>query len=459
MAITPSPGQTYMVNGLIISQSPTPPADDDARMAAVYNHVKQSYDQAEKTFKIALKKELNRMDLPLPRGARFNLFAAQDATKDTTVLVANQVYEALKRLQAANITPDQKVGKNNFVSEQKAGQNFSKISEDAKIFLQGVQSLVKIMEKGVPRKDLKNFGAWQNVRGRFLRMSGQLRAYADRIVNGKWTPRDAKEFINFLRAQFGNNFGLVMEDLIIKLMNTQEVQQRFADEIGEKIVAAWKPKNTHAVSGTIRASVKGISYTKDKKGDITLAESGKVGNPLQDGVVSITRIDANGMEIKVDAGVSAKTINFSSDFYKKFDNQVNIAELSIGNFAEVFSNFYVSHRVGKTNTGVQGMYLYRTLTKYGNEKNPVALYIAQKRLNDILFSGLDDISSIVVINGIMMNAAEYYAQGEIGISTSGLPKKDGEWISPQDALDYIATIHSAKLKATIRLNGTFVQSL
>lgn len=448
-----------MVNGLIISQSPTPPADDVDRMAAVYNHVKQSYNQAEKTFKRILKRELNHMDLPLPRGSRFNLLAAQDATKDATVIVANQVYAALKRLQAANITPDQKVGKNHFVSEQKAGDNFQKISEDSRIFLQGLQDLIKIMEKGVPRRDLKNFGAWQNVRGRFFRMSGQLRAYADRIVNGKWTPRDAKDFINFLRSQFGNNFGLVMEDLIIKLVNTPEVQKRFTDQIGEQIVAAWKPKNTHAVPGTIRASVKGISYTKDKKGGITLAESGKVGNPLQDGVVSITKIDANGIEVKVDAGVSAKTINFSSDFYKKFGNQVNIAELSIGNFADVFSNFYVSNRVGKTNTGVQGMYLYRTLTKYGDTNNPVALYIAQKKLNDILFSSLDDVSSIVVINGIMMNAAEYYAQGEIGISTSGLPKKDGQWISPQDALDYIATIHSAKLKATIRLNGTFVQSL
>lgn len=93
-------------------------------------------------------------------------------------------------------------------------------------------------------------------------------------------------------------------------------------------------------------------------------------------MVSITKIDANGIEVKVDAGVSAKTINFSSDFYKKFGNQVNIAELSIGNFADVFSNFYVSNRVGKTNTGVQGMYLYRTLTKYGDTNNPVALYIA-----------------------------------------------------------------------------------
>lgn len=459
MPVSPSPGQVYMVNGLIISQSPTPPADDADRMAAVYNHVKQSYDQAQKTFQRVLKRELKQADLPLPEGTRFNIFAAQNVAENAEVVIANQVYEALKRLQAANITPDQKVGKNSFVSEEKAGANFQQISKDAKIFLSGLKDLIKVMEKGNPREDLKNFGAWRNVRGRFFRLSGQLRSYSDRIMKDKWTDKDAKEFINFLRAQFGNNFGLVMEDLIRELMNTPEVQQRFAEEVGEQIVKAWKPTNTHGAPGTIRASVKGISYTKDKNGDITLAESGKTGNPLQDGVVRIKKMDAEGFIINVDTGISAKTINFASDFYKKFGNQVNIAELSIGNFADVFSNFYVSNRVGKTNTGVQGMYLYRTLTKYGDQNNPVALYIAQRKLNDILFSGLNDVTGIVVINGIMMNAAEYYAEGKIGISTSGLPKKNGEWIKPEDALDYIATIHSAKLKAVIRLNGTFVQSL
>lgn len=459
MPVSPSPGQVYMVNGLIISQSPTPPADDADRMAAVYNHVKQSYDQAQKTFQRVLKRELKKADLPLPRGARFDVFAIGNAAQNAPVVIANQVYEALKRLQATNITPDQQVKGKHFVSEAKAGANFPTMAKDAEEFLYGLQDLVKIIEQG-GTSTLKNSGAWRNIKTRFLRQSGQFKVYSARILSGNFTDRDAKQFINSLRAQFGNNFGLVMEDLIIKLMNTTEVQQRFASQIGQQIVKAAKPTNTHAVSGTVRASVDKISYIKDKNDVISLAGSGDTGNPLQDGIVQIKKIGPDGITVEVEeVGYSMKTINFAADWYKKNKNQVGIAELSIGNFADVFSNFYVSNRVGTTNTGVQGMYLYRTLTKYGNNQNPVALYIAQRKLNDILFSGLTDKVGIVIINGIAMNAAEYYAQGEIGISTSGLPKRDGEWVKPEEALNYIATIHSAKLKAFIRLDGAFVQSL
>lgn len=123
----------------------------------------------------------------------------------------------------------------------------------------------------------------------------------------------------------------MMEGIIARMMSTDVVQNNIADRVGQEIanLATKATGNRAAKACSIRAYIEGASYVKDKH---TVTGTIK-GNNLRDGEVTCT-VGPNGGTITL--GLSAKQYNFHS--HKNTSGSITLAELSVANFVDVFSN-------------------------------------------------------------------------------------------------------------------------
>lgn len=462
---------TYYYNGVGVFVSPSP--ESTPRADKEYSAVSQQWtvNKLQITLENKLKNLIKSMPRVFAKDKSIDLYALDYAGQDMLSALSVGMLSALKQLQSKEITLSgvgEKTLKNgktqNYyysIAEDVDKKRDDNLVDDVKNFLRALEAMDKFF-KTQGRRDI-NKKEWERVRSRFFlkrkgggsRGSGQtLYAAMHDILyaEGGDTSANLATVFNAIRGDFGSNLGQMMEGIIVRMMSTDVVQENFAKEIGQAIskLHVEKTGSRAAEPGSIRASVDGITYSSDKN-EVT----GTIkGNNLRDGEITYT-VGPNGGTITL--GLSAKQYNFHSR--KNESGAITLAELSISNFVDVFSNIKIDasdlSRQSSSYKGKNALYGYRLLGANHDVNSPVLMYLLAHRVGEVTF-GSDiggefgkDTAELMVINGKLKNTADVLSEGTLRVSSTGIPNTRGEWWSESEALNKIDAIHKGKIKTEL----------
>lgn len=98
--------------------------------------------------------------------------------------------------------------------------------------------------------------------------------------------------------------------------------------------------------------------------------------------------------------------------------------------------------------GVYSMYMYRLVGTNGLEN-----YLMEKQGADVLFSGGEDFTALIVINGWLMNMKDLIeTKKALNITMSPAAKIASQWLGPEKALQRVNDIHSKTLHIHLDAN-------
>lgn len=406
-----------------------------------------------------------------PAQGSIDLYALNYAGQNMLSALSVGMLNALKQLQSKEITLSgvgQKTLKNGQTQNyyySNAGDVDKKrddnLVDEVKNFLMALEAMDKFF-KTQGRRDISK-KEWEAVRSRFfLKKKGSGGRGASQTLYaamhdilytpGGDTSANLAAVFNAIRGDFGSSLGQMMEGIIVRMMNTDVVQQNIAQKIGQTVANfhVGRTGSRAAGPGSIRASVDGITYSHDKN-DVT----GTIkGNNLRDGEITYT-VGPNGGTITL--GLSAKQYNFHSR--KNDSGAITLAELSISNFVDVFSNIKLNvsdlSRQSSSYKGKNALYGYRLLGANHKVDSPVLMYLLAHRVGEITFGsdiGGDfgkDTAELMVINGKLKNTADVLSEGTLRVSSTGIPDTHGEWWGESEALNRIDAIHKGKIKTEL----------
>ena len=406
-----------------------------------------------------------------PQDGFVDLYDLQYAGQDMLSALSAGMLKALRELQSKEIglsgtgTKTLSNGKtqNYYYStaqdiDNKADDN---LVTDVKNFLIALEQMDKFF-KTQGRRDVSK-AEWERIRNRFFlkKKGGGGRGASQTLYaelhdilytpNGATSANLARVF-NAIRGDFGSNLGQMMEGIIIRMMNTDVVQKNIAEKVGAEIanLSAIRTGNRAAGIGNIRAYIEDSSFVLDKN---TVSGTTK-GNNLRDGEITYS-VGPEGGTITV--GLSSKQYNFHSG--KNTSGSVTIAELSVANFVDVFSNIKINisdlSRQSSSFKGKNALYGYRLLGADHKTDSPVLKYLLAHRVGEITF-GTDigggfgsDTTELMVINGKLRNTADVLSMGTLHVSSTGIPDSHGEWWNEKTAVENLHEIHKGKIKVEL----------
>lgn len=419
-----------------------------------------------------MRKKIESMPQVLATSGPVDLnVAMQSLQKNTLAALGQTIMDQLRVLQAAEMPVTTLTSANGKQMVFTAGKDLtsSKSADpltDVENFLKALQDFNNQFDALAKKGTEIDVGDWERVKRRFfLKTKGKggygpnqvFYACAHRILNGQGTEDDYGRIYGLIRGQFGNDIGNMMEGVLADILNLPQIQQQILDVIDTDMgdMASAVVRNTGkgaAQQGTIRFTPE-ISFTQTK---MKAPPAAKLqGNRLSDNRITLT---SSGMGAKVTIGLSAKNLNFHSSYYKA--GQVDIASLSIGKFAPVFSNISVSRLTQRvTNKGQYALYGYRALNENHEPNSPLLSYLLAHRIGEIAFgtrldgSMGDDFAPLMSINGKLWNTRDYLLNygGKLRISTEQFPDVIPKtWWQPQNALNYVSDIHKANIRVQLR---------
>lgn len=244
--------------------------------------------------------------------------------------------------------------------------------------------------------------------------------------------------------KFGNAWGLIMEDVVGVTLNAylQSVKQEnleatVAEEL-KGIIKGMKTKGAYTMTGNaIKGTIRGLTESR-------------LAQPLRDVVITYTLNDG----VTKTVGVSIKNYNFANQGKSKRHKTLE------STFVGENGNGLGALEVSQISPEIMRTYFLRVLAATRNEtKNDddvsVPNYIGQKYAHQIwLGSNMEkgtalqeDYSELMVVNGILMNTADYLSGiNPVASFTYNSAEKDSpaQWLAKEDFEKFIKRVTSGK---------------
>lgn len=385
------------------------------------------YIAAKDSFPGRLDSLLNRRRRVLQPGAKINLMTAESAKKTVLTQTIQSIEQSLTRIQQQSISTD------DFKTLAYAGQVSQEMKNDLRNLMIGLNTLAEMAKDGTfSVSQGVNTTAWNSILSRFYSVGKEsgLYSFAQSIIDGKAKAGDLTTMFYRVSGKFGNQWGLIMEDIVAQLINTPEIQNLVAEKLNNIIDGTFKSISARtntgsAVQGTLR-------YNGNAKPD-----SPMVGKPLTDVFFDIS-IDKNGtatLSSKIDetVGVSVKRYNLWNQAYGKYG--MTLGSVTVNKLKEKLFN-----------AAIPPIYMYRGIT---SNKDAAAYFLLKDQEEDLFFSGLSDNTDLIIVNGILMNLADFLKEVNPGLRLDGFKNiyKAENFIPQKDVDDYINMVHSTRVHA------------
>lgn len=340
--------------------------------------------------------------------------------------------------------------------------NAEKELESLKNLIEAVQGVDRFIRQnsGV----VVNFTAWDTIRSRFLTNTGNLRAYAQRIVNSlSVNPKVVNPYLgnsgqllkdlktaNYAAKSTGSgvgrkgegfeqSVGKFNEDLVNLILNTAGITagQALSDAMN-KWLQTLSVGNSSSRQNLISATIRG-------KGNFGNFGTSQGGPGLVDVIGNVKQMK-NGLKVEFNddinipahLGITVKRYNLQGK------DGIKLGEIDISKFS--------SFLLGVAHDAKAYIYLYRAV---GVERDGVAEYLAAQRAWDIIFGdAVDgvDFAGLMVLNGKLLNMVDFIqlCLDKNGIKASmvgmsGVPRNKDWWLA-KNVPSYIDKIHSSKIK-------------
>lgn len=385
------------------------------------------YIAAKDSFPNRLASLLNRRRRVLQPGTKINLMTAESAKKTILTQTIQQIEQSLTRIQQQSIDAD------NFTALAYAGQVSQEMKDDLTNLMKGLDSLASMAKNGTFSVTQGiNTTAWNSILQRFYNVGQEsgLYPFAQNIINGKAEAKDLATMFYRVSGKFGNQWGLIMEDIVAQLINTPEIQNLVVEKLSDAIDSTFKKISARTNTGT---AIQGtLRYNGNAKPD-----SPMVGKPLTDVFFDIS-IDKNGtatLSTRIDetVGVSVKRYNLWNQAYGKYG--MSLGSIATNKLKEKLFN-----------AAVPPIYMYRGIS---SDKDAAAYFLLEDQEEDLFFSGLSDNTDLIVVNGILMNLADFLKQVNPGLKLDGFKNmyKAENFIPQQNVDDYINMVHATRVHA------------
>lgn len=463
----------YMgTTGLVVSKSETETDRAKKQLEDIKQTIigQQEISKAQDLLDMKKRELLSKMPRPLSRS--IDIKSLQTLGENTIQSYAAGMLQALRNLQSKEIDLSghgvSKKGKNYSYSTGEDVENAGVELAEVKDFLQALTDMEKMFNAAAAKGEISK-NAWDKIKSRFFLKrktkdkNGQaqwLFIEMQRVLNGTATSGDMARVFNAIRGDFGNSLGALMEDIIRFMVQEDAVQQALKDRIGNEIASFAVSKSLGkggAQRGTIRATLEGAEYKPQK--DKNFKNNANIkGNRLRDAELTVTTGPDGGT---ITWGISAKQYNFHSG--RNAHGEIKIAELSLQNFADVFSRIRGKNIEQRPQSrGQNALYGYRLLSANSEKNSPMLLYLLSHRVAEVVFGSSigqmtgNDTAELMFINGKLMNTADVLDRGDLNVSTQGFPKNiGGGWWAPDSALNYVHSIHTAKLVTTLEFGKDY----
>lgn len=379
--------------------------------------------------------KMNAVPRLLPKGRKIYLPALAEMVSGANGAIYKGIESALKKLQSREFNPDSGIKGTYYGKESYKGDEYA-IFAEMKTFLENMTALLDNYNPKNPL--LQNQTYWENLIKRFYNKNGTKQAWVQKILNGDIDIEAGNRFLHAIKGEsgtginFGQVYGFITEDIITQIIQTPQIKKFLEKEMSKLVkIGKFVSPNRTALPGTIRAIITSV----EKKGNslVFTEKNASTGRPLRDSGFEYI-VNENGQAVIKTAGLSAKRYNIYNG-----DANIGFGKLKMDKFARSFLSFNPMN--DSSRTGRYSMYLYRLAGFEGFEN-----YLLEKQGAEALFSKGEDFTSLVVVQGWLMNMADLLETDKaITASLSPAAKVASQWLGPDKAYERVTDIHSKTL--------------